>query len=338
MALSETLVEKPGSSLYPWQEAVWQKLMNYTGTDRMPHALMMSGLDGIGKLNLAVCFSNHLLCSGRKTSELRCGRCSACHLVDAGTHPDLIRVEPPEPGKAIGIDRIRELAEPLSLTTRTNQYRIVIVRPADRLNSAAANALLKTLEEPGQGILIILLTARGWNLPPTIKSRCQRLDIPVPDHRLALDWLKQKFSSSDAESLLSMATGAPLKALDLGLAGSLERRNAAFKSWCEIAAHRSDPVGIAENLSSLPVRDVLVWITGWTTDMIRLAMAPSVESLVNPDLRPALQTEGQKLNLKQLFQFYERLIQSATLIDSPVNIQLLLESILIDWYAMARNL
>ncbi|MGH8558851.1 MAG: DNA polymerase III subunit delta' [Methylococcales bacterium] len=338
MAVSEALVEKPGSSLYPWQETVWQKLMNYSEAGRIPHALMASGLDGIGKLNLAVCFANYLLCSDHKTPEFRCGRCSACRLIDAGTHPDLIRVEPLEPGKAITIDRIRDLTESLSLSTRTHRYRIVILRPADRLNSAAGNALLKTLEEPGKGILMILLTSRSWNLPATIKSRCQRLDIPVPDHGSAMAWLKRKFSSSQAEILLSMAAGAPLKALELGLAGNLARRHAVLNWWREIASHHSDPVGIAEKLSSFPARDVLAWITGWTTDMIRLAMAPSVESLVNPDLRPALQAEVQKLNLKQLFRFYERLIQSAALIDSPVNIQLLLESILIDWYAMTRTL
>jgi DNA polymerase III subunit delta' len=338
MALSGTVNAGSGYSLYPWQGTSWQRLVNYTRKDRVPHALMISGHDGVGKLNLALCFASYLLCGGPKVSDIRCGRCESCRLVDAGTHPDLIRIEPPEPGKAITIDRIRDLAETLSLSFQYNQYRIVILRHADRLNRAAANALLKTLEEPGKGTVLLLLTARYWDLPATITSRCQRLDIPIPDHRLAMDWLEQKIPPGDTEVLLALAKGAPLKALDMGVNGKLEQRNTIFAWWCEIAANRADPVRIAENLSSLALAEVLVWITGWTIDMIRLRMVPSLRSLGNPDLRPALQAEVQKLDLKELFRFYERLIQSVSMIDSPVNVQLLLESILIDWYSMRRNM
>lgn len=337
MALSETLDEKPALSPLPWQHADWQKLLNYWLVDRLPHALLISGPDGIGKSNLAMCFANYLLCANRKSSELRCGRCSDCHWIEVGTHPDLIQVEPAEAGKAIGIDRIRELTEALSLTARSGRYRIAIIRPADRMNTASANAFLKTLEEPATGTLLILLTARGFHLPATIRSRCQRLEIGKPDHGPALDWLQGKFSRSDAERLLSMAAGAPLKAVELGLAGSLERRNALFEAWCGIACGRSDPVAVAEKLVSIPFQDVLTWITAWTTDMIRLAMAPRVDTLRNPDLRSALQTEALKLDLKQLFRFHERLVQAAAAIDSPLNLQILIESILLDWYSLTRT-
>lgn len=337
MAVSETVIAGPGSALYPWQKPSWQKLIQYASTGRVPHALMISGLDGIGKLNLALCFANHLLCGSPKASEIRCKACDACRLIDAGTHPDLIRIEPPEAGKAITIDRVRDLSATLALTSQYNRYRIVLLRDADRLNSAAANALLKTLEEPGKGTVLILLTARCHELPATIRSRCQRLDIPVPDHRLAADWLKENLSSGDCEALLAMASGAPLKALAMGVAGNLEGRNTLFSRWREVAANHSDPVRIAENLSSLPLRDVLVWITGWTIDMIRLAMVPSARSLSNPDLRSALQGEAQKLDLKELFRFYEHLLQSASRVGSPVNAQMLLEALLIDWYSMKRN-
>lgn len=336
MAVTETLADKPGSALYPWQSMVWQTLMNYTETNRVPHALMLEGPDGIGKLNLASCFANFLLCGGAKTSGFRCGQCGDCRLINAGTHPDLIRVEPAEAGKAITIDRIRDLAESLALANRTNQYRIVLVQPADRLNAAAANALLKTLEEPGNGIIIILLTARSWKLPATIRSRCQRLAIPLPDPSLANPWLRRKISASDAEILLAMAAGAPLKALEMGVAGH-ERHNILFNGWLEIASHRSDPVRIAENWCAFPLTEVLALLSGWTMELIRLAMVPARVGSSNPDLRCALQAEVQKLDLRQLFRFYERLIESAAMVDSPLNVQLLLESILIDWYSMPRK-
>jgi DNA polymerase III subunit delta' len=324
-------------SLFPWQESSFTKLIRYAESDRVPHALMISGRDGVGKLNLALCFANYLLCAGDKASSFHCGRCESCGLFDAETHPDLIRIEPPEPGKAITIDRIRDLTGSLSLSSQYNRYRIVILRHADRMNTAAANALLKTLEEPGKGTVLILVTARSWILPATIRSRCQRLDVPIPDHRLARDWLSRQIPSADAEVLLATAAGAPLRALDMGSGGILERRNTVFQWYREIAGRSVDPVQIAENLSAFPLQQGLDWISGWTIDMIRLAMVPSVGFLGNPDFRSALQAEAQKLDLMELFQFYEHLTQYASTIDSPVNVQLALESILIEWYGMKRH-
>ncbi len=329
---------KTGFSLYPWQEANWQTLVRYIESERVPHALMIAGPDGVGKLRLAMCFANHLLCNGPKAADFRCGHCASCRLVDAGTHPDLIRIEPPEPGKPITIDRIRDLTDTLSLTAQYNQYRIVIIRPADRMNSAAGNAFLKTLEEPGSGTVMMLLTARPRDLPATIKSRCQRLNVRIPDPDLAKDWLEQRVRPEESGALLAMAAGAPLKALAMGVAGNLERRNSVFTWWCEIAGHQAEPVRIAEKLSPLPLREVLVWITGWTMDLIRLRMVPMVKLLGNPDLREVLQTEAKKLELQPLFRFYDGLIQIASMIDTPVNVQLQLESILIDWYSLKRSL
>ncbi|MGR9105345.1 MAG: DNA polymerase III subunit delta' [Gammaproteobacteria bacterium] len=335
--MSETAIAAPGSSLYPWQESIWRELLTYVETQRIPHALLIQGPEGIGKLHLALSFANYLLCTGAKSTEHRCGRCDACRWLDAGTHPDLIRVEPPDAGKAIPIDKIRELTEALALSAQYGRYRIVIIRPADRLNSAAANALLKTLEEPGQGTVIMLLAARPGNLPATIKSRCQRLEVPLPDRRLALSWLRQEGLNGNPQALLAISGGAPLKARDLGESGCLEQRDAVFASWREIAANQVDPVIIAETLTALALPEVLRWISSWTIDMIRLGLVPTAPYLANPDLRPALQAEAQKLDLKELFRFYERLIRSTARIDSPLNVQLLLESILIEWYSLMRN-
>lgn len=336
--MNQTVAARAEFPPFPWQEASWRKLIHYVEADRVPHALMVDGPEGLGKLRLATCFAGYLLCRGPRTPESRCGRCDGCRLLDAGTHPDLIRVEPPEPGKAITVDRIRELAETLSLSAEQNQYRVVIIRPADRMNAAAANAFLKTLEEPGNGSLMMLLTARPWDLPATIKSRCQKLHIALPDRSLAKAWLDERVPEEESDALLAIAAGAPLKALDMGAAGILERRNAAFSWWCEVGAHQAEPVGSAEKLSSLPLRELIFWIMGWTIDMIRLIMVPSVKRLGNPDLRAVLQTEAKKLELAQLFRFYDGLIRSASLVDTAANAQLLLESILIDWYGLRRSL
>lgn len=336
--MSEIILSNQEVSPFPWQQEIWHRLMNYVQTDRLPHALIINGIEGIGKLNLALCFTNYLLCGGVKNAGLRCRHCTSCRLIDGGTHPDLIRIEPLESGKEITIDRIRALGDTLSLSPQYNQYRVVILNPADRLNTAAANALLKTLEEPSEKTVLILLTTRHWDLPATINSRCQRLNIPQPDRALASAWLEQRITISETEVLLALAGGGPLKALELSETGILAQRNALYSSWCELATKRSDPIRVVEKWSSSPLREVFFWIIGWTIDMIRLAMAPSVAILTNPDFRVSLQAEVEKLDLKQLFCFYDRLIQSGSSMNSPVNPQLLLENVLIDWFSLKRNL
>ena len=335
--MNSSPVVPQGRGLYPWLEPSWSKLRDYVELGRVPHALLIEGPEGVGKSSLALCFANHLLCEKPRDGRFYCGQCAACHLVEAGTHPDLVRIDPPEPGKPITVDRIRELSENSALTVAAQRYRVVVIGHAEQMNLAAANAFLKTLEEPGKGTVMILVSARCWDLPLTIKSRCQSLRVVAAIDQVTKDWLAQRVEPDQVEALLAMACNAPLKALAIAASGKLESRNSAFSWWRDVAAHAADPLKVAEKLAAFPLREVLQWISAWTVDMIRLAMVREVETLHNPDLRALLQDLAGKLELNELIEFYDGLIHASSLINTTVNAQMLLESILIDWYRLKRS-
>ena len=323
--------------LFPWQKDTWKQLSKYVETGRVPQALLVSGTAGVGKKNLASCFAANLLCTARGSSVISCGACAGCRLVRAGTHPDLIRIEAPETGKAIPVDTIRGLVSRLALTSQYRGFRIIILQPADRLNTAAANALLKTLEEPVKQTVFILLSSRPWDLPATISSRCQRLQVPVPSAREVADWLKSEKGVDEPELLFRLADGSPLKAARMAHEGMLAQRQILYSFWRQVADGSADPVRVAAKLAELSLEDVIDWIGGWIVDMIRLRMVPTARVLRNPDLRSSLQVEVERLDLKQLFGFYDRLGQLSLALNTTVNPTMLLENVLIDWGRLKRQ-
>jgi DNA polymerase-3 subunit delta' len=162
------------SILPDWLQPGRNQLQQMIRQGRLPHALLISGSEGLGKRMLADWLAGTLLCEQSHGDVSACGQCSACGWFDNGWHPDLLRLEPEEAGKAIKVDQVRRLGASLGMTSHSGGYKITIVQPADAMNVNAANSLLKTLEEPTANTLLILLTATPGRLPATILSRCQR--------------------------------------------------------------------------------------------------------------------------------------------------------------------
>ena len=191
------------------------------------HALLLAGMAGIGKRVLAEHVARAHLCSSPSPTGA-CGACGNCQLLQAGTHPDLIFLEPTEDdattgegdtaskkGKArphIVIDQIRSVLDRLELSAHADRGRVIIIDPADRLNASAANALLKTLEEPPAKTVFMLITAHEERLPVTVRSRCRRVPLSRPPHAAALQWLAAQ-EIGRAEELLRLAGGAPMQAI-----------------------------------------------------------------------------------------------------------------------------
>ena len=146
--------------LLPWQHTRWQEMLARRANGRLPHALLLCGLRGVGKQHFAARFAQALLCEQPASDGQACQACRSCLLFRAGTHPDYWPVTPAEEGKSILIDQIRELNASLVFTSHAGGYKIAALWPADRMNSAAANALLKTLEEPSANTLLMLITSR----------------------------------------------------------------------------------------------------------------------------------------------------------------------------------
>ena len=328
-------------SLYPWQQNDWQQLQNYVEQNRVPQALLINGSAGIGKQHLAEKFAHALLCEYPKIDGLSCGECKSCQLLKAGNHPDFMDVQPEEDSKtkklktSIGIDQIRTLIEKLALKPQFAQYRVILIHPADTLNNAAANAFLKYLEEPTERTVLILVTHRMNKLPATIKSRCQKFTMIMPDRNLILQWLSQE--TSNAEIVLNLAQGSPLLAQQYATDEHLTQRRDCFNAWLSIAKQQSHPITVAEQWLKLPETTLLFWVSSWVIDLMRYRHQSVPKNLYHADLKVALSELAQLVNPIKLYAFYDLLLQSRQRIETQINKQVLWEEILIAWASLNRR-
>jgi len=180
-------------SMLPWQQKQWAQVTTAAGSDRLPHALSLTGPEGIGLTEFALQVAGSLLCQNAGVDSMPCGQCRACVLMRAGNHPDILRVSPEEPGKQIRVDEIRALLEFMHLSSHSGRYKVAIIDPADAMNRTAANTLLKILEEPPSGAVMMLCCRQPGRLPITIRSRCQQLAFNGDCGAATQQWLAQRF-------------------------------------------------------------------------------------------------------------------------------------------------
>ena len=207
--------------------------------ERLPHAILLHGPRGVGKLALAETMAQLFLCEHKDPKQRPCGKCDGCRWYATGNHPDFRRLEPEaiaklppsmeeeegtakedaparrtkQPSLFILIEQVRELAAFLNLRSHRGALRVALVHPAEDLYPNAANALLKGLEEPPPGAVFILVSHRPSRLLPTVRSRCVPMPVPIPPRETALAWLGTQ-GVQNAERWLAFAGGAPLQALD----------------------------------------------------------------------------------------------------------------------------
>ncbi|MBN8713628.1 MAG: DNA polymerase III subunit delta' [Xanthomonadales bacterium] len=236
-------------SLAPWQTAQWSTLQARRDRGALPHALLLAGPAGLGKREFARAFAYGLLCA-QPVDGHACGHCRNCLLFAAGTHPDWLvlgrglRRDGTERSEIV-IDQIRELAAKLAMSSQFGGWQVACIDPADAMNTAAANALLKTLEEPSGQTLLLLLADAPWRLPATIRSRCQRIEFHLPETAQALAWLNRERAGDDGAQALAAAGGNPGLARDWLRSGQLEQRTAVRGDLAGLAAGRSDPGSVA---------------------------------------------------------------------------------------------
>jgi DNA polymerase-3 subunit delta' len=219
--------------MHPWNEPILESLK--ARVDSLPHALLIHGPRGVGKLALAERMAQLLLCEAADAKLRPCGACEGCRWYLGGNHPDFRRVEPEalaqqpveseseegaaapakkgKPSQEIKIDQVRALADFLNIGSHRARRRVALVHPAEEMNANSANALLKGLEEPPAGAMFILVSHRPARLLPTIRSRCVAVPVPVPVREVSLKWLAQQ-QAREAERWLAYAGGAPVSALE----------------------------------------------------------------------------------------------------------------------------
>ena len=207
----------PVAAVESWQREAVDRWQRWLAQNRLPHAVMLTGPVGVGKRRLAQALAAQALCQEPVDGQA-CGHCRACELLAAGTHPDTVFTRPEQGSAQIRVDQIRTLIHALTLTPRLGSRRVALIQPADAMNENAANALLKTLEEPGAAILLLLVTAQPQRLPATVRSRCQILPVALPATETARAWLRDHApdaAEGDRDLALALAADAPCRALEL---------------------------------------------------------------------------------------------------------------------------
>ncbi|MCC6868795.1 MAG: DNA polymerase III subunit delta' [Burkholderiales bacterium] len=330
-------------ALLPWQEAAAARAL-HGGRAAWPPALLLTGATGIGKLVLAVNLARALLCEAAQPDGLACGSCASCRYVAAGQHPDLRLVEPFDLDddvtlkavEQVPIKHVRALIDWANLTSHRGVAKVAIVTPADRLNAAAANALLKTLEEPPAGTHLVLVTARPGRLLPTVRSRCQVLAAPIPAVAEASAWLREH-GVAEPPLLLAQAGGAPLAALALR---EVQDERAAWLA--ALAQPRGlSAVGLAARIDAadkserkLLLGRVIDWLVAWVADLARVAAGGAPQR--NPDHATALRALAPTVAPVALFRYHRSLLAQRALVAHPLVPRLVAETILIRYRELFR--
>jgi DNA polymerase-3 subunit delta' len=281
------------------------------------------------------------LCKQPADDKQACGRCQACQLLAANTHPDLHYLRPvaaenttsKKPALSIRIDDVRALCDKLNQTSQYSGYRVAIIEHADQLTLSAANSLLKTLEEPGKDVLMILTSARSHRLPVTIRSRCQLLRFTIPDESQALSWLKDNQQHNDASDeqlrqALSYASGSPLAALD-NLQTVEQQQLLAEAMTAAISGKNS--LDYAARLAKFSKLQMLEGMLSWTSDLSRMIACGPETEIINSQYRSKLKALSKKVNQQRLFRFHDQLNFNVLHASIALNEQLLWENLLLSW-------
>jgi DNA polymerase-3 subunit delta' len=292
--------------LLPWHEEIAARLRGAWAAQRLPHALLVTGADGLGKRNFAAWLSAAVLCERSTATLTFCGECASCKLIAAGSHPDLVWVAPEEDKQQISVDQIRSACERLTKTAYRQGYKIAIVTPAHQMTVNASNSLLKTLEEPTPNSLLILLTSQPSGLPPTVRSRCQQAAVRRPSAQEAVEWLEKEAPKAANPALLAFAGGAPMRALDYA-DGRFEALDKEMqKSLAELLAGETDVTQVAAAWAKEGLIDRLTWLDLWLTSVARSALVGSDDRITFP-FRPAhLPTLPRTLNISGVYSMVDR--------------------------------
>ena len=293
----------------PWLDQQMASLRAAFEADRMPHALLIHEAPGAGGEWLANWIARLLLST------------------DRDQHPDWISVHPIEESRQIRIEQVRELGQELALTSHQGGYKVGVISPADVLNRFAANALLKTLEEPSARTVLILVVTQPSRLPPTILSRCQRIRIAAPERAQAVAWLEATRGTGDWKAVLDIVGDAPMLAAESDAQAVVQIGTEVRRGLEEAAAGTSDPVATAERWAraELPLR--LRCFENWLTERIR-GQSGSPAFLTEVGAVTYLQRPQTVLNIRQLFELLDGVRDLKSALDTPINRGLALETLL----------
>ena len=316
-----------------WHQSVFEQILSQHHTGRLPHALLLHGVAGIGKQQLTKALAETLLCDTPR-GGIACGMCHPCQLAVAGTHPDFFQVQPEEDSRAIKIDQIRLLTEFSARTPALGGLRIMIVTPAEAMNRNAQNALLKTLEEPGPGTLLMLVSHQPASLLATVRSRCQQWTLPTPAPDVAQEWLGRHLTDPGlAAPLLMAAGGAPLRALAIEESDSFRQREKLLQALVDVARSPQTLTSAARLWSNSDVAAVLDAAWQWTHEALRLAAGVPGRGAGDAAIAPLLAQLADQAGRQRLLRLADAILRARNLLRGTSNVQpgLLMEQLLLSF-------
>ena len=300
--------------LFPWQQSQWQQIVAAAARDMLPHALLLTGPEGVGLGNFASCLAARFLCMQPPDTGISCGHCKTCILFKAGNNPDLLNIQPEEKGKRIRIDSIREMIDFIYLSSHYRRHKIVIIDPADAMNRNAANTLLKTLEEPPPDSLLLRIKFN-------------------PGKEQVLHWLQEQSqgNSVDYQGLLALDQSGPLRIQELLDSGRESIPCDLLVDLKEIHSSTVDPVRMAEKWQGLGTTDVLRWLLLCFGRIARLKLAPVRDQPDKSSIFGHLQYLANDLDLQQVVACYDLALKNYHAATGPIalNRQGLLEDMIV---------
>ncbi len=336
--------------LFPWQDDAWRQLQQLGA--RLPHAILFYGREGIGKTEFAEQFAQALLCERPDGHGHACGECASCGWFAQYSHPDYRRVRPEvldegdaadeegadadetpkaakstkAPSKEIKIDQIRALSDFMNVSTHRQGGRVVLLYPAEALNAAAANSLLKTLEEPPANTVFLLVTNSLDRLLPTILSRCRKFPLPAPSREQALAWLKSQ-GLDDAEDCLAQQGGAPIAAMNFA---SGDLREVHDELLGQLARPSLDgAIKTAERLQKSPISEIVAWQQRWLYDLFSVKLSGRIRYY--PRHGKQLAELAGKADAECLMQALKTANDRRALASHPLSPRLVIEDMLLDY-------
>ena len=315
------------SMVYPWQKTTWDTL-----TTRFPnigHGLLFYGKEGCGKHAFAKHFLAWVLCLN-KQPQGACGECSSCQWLKSDTHPNYVHITTDEENKKqnakIKIEKIRDL---LPFVQQTGEgWRVILIEPAEALNLASSNALLKTLEEPGERVVLILLADHYLKLPATIRSRLQHFALDRILYEQATSYLNEHLSEIaevQPDLLLGLSNDMPLQAIEIAKSDWFTKRQIFLNDWLKIVAQKSMPLFFSGKWQKeLSFSDFIVLFEYLLGDLIcvKLNQPQKNTDLDFDQLIPYY-------DLESLFNIYSELQQAKKLVEQNVQSQLIIDQLFI---------
>ena len=321
------------SALYPWQQAQWASLERAREQGTLAHALLFVAPRGTGLHEFADRWMQRLVCRAT-TAHPPCGTCPACQQYAAGTHPDAVRIVPEEAGKAIGIDAVRALGERLVLTG-SGPNKVASIAPAEDLTRNAANSLLKTLEEPRPGVVILLLAHHAGRLPATIRSRCRQIAFGLPPRDTAVSWLHEQHIEA-ADMWLARSGGAPLLAREL--ARDPPDDDALVNGLLDALESGRVPEKALEQAAALPLADSIGTLITAVEDLVRIGVGGAEPArLRRPEHAERMREVAGRLDARSVFDYLDELKRSVPGPSSALRPEFQIPGLLADATALCGN-